>query len=342
MSDNTIYKSIQRSNINLIIISLIVLAIAIGVGSYFSLPYFMGKFTGPTPIAAEDLVTLGSDSRTQYFREVKGTRMYDTYYYEETVDEDSGRQVSIDAYFGGLEIKPGVWLLVRYPETINERETTYVGGLTPITDSVAREVAGLVESENGVELLPVMLDIVDTPVNWYGGAAVLLVLLLGGLWGVMTFFQRNANPKNHPTLKKLATYGDVDKVIDSIDKELGSMPDEVGKLKLTRNWLVQSAGSTFEAIPYRDVVWAYKMIQTGKYNTKTYYAHVGDKHGKMLAILAKEEQVNQMLQAVMSHAPWAFAGYSEDLKKAWDKDRQQLVTAVEQRKAQFDSQSSGM
>ena len=166
MSDNTIYKSIKRSNINLLIMSVIALAIAIGIGTYFSLPYFIGKFTGPTPISTEELAMLGADTRTLYFRVVKGTDMYDTYYYEETVEEDTGRQVSIDAYFGGLEIKPGLWLLVRYPETINERETTYVGGLTPITDSVAREVAGLVASENGVEVLPVMLDTVDKPINW--------------------------------------------------------------------------------------------------------------------------------------------------------------------------------
>jgi hypothetical protein len=199
------------------------------------------------------------------------------------------------------------------------------------------------EVPDGAEnLVPLLLDTIDKEFNWYGGAAVLAVLLLGGLWGVVSFFRRNANPKNHPTLKKLENYGDIDKVVDALDKELGSMPDEVGKLKLTRNWVVQSKGSTFEAIPYRDIVWAYKMIQRGKYNTKTYYAHLCDKHGKLIAIAAKEDQVNLMLQSVINRAPWAFAGYSDDLKKAWSRDRQQLVTAVEQRKAQFDSQSSSM
>jgi hypothetical protein len=341
MSDNTIYKSIRRSNINLIIISIIALAIAIGIGVYSSLPYFLAKFSSPTKLDEKALAGITADAAPMYFQQIAADVVFDSGY-EEYTEYENGSQRT-DAYFALAMVGDHI-VMVRLRDRVDESQDTYVGAFVR-PSSIQSEIFTDFERElpDDVEnLVPLVFDTIDKEFNWYGDAAVLLVLLLGGLWGVVTFFQRNANPKNHPTLKKLATYGDVDKVIDSIDKELGSMPEEVGKLKLTRNWVVQSSGSTFEAIPYRDVVWAYKMIQTGKYNTKTYYAHIGDKHGKMLAILAKEEQVNQMLQAVMSHAPWAFAGYNDELKKAWDKDRQQLVTAVEQRKAQYDAQSSGM
>lgn len=341
MDSSMIYKTIRRSNTQIIILSIIALAIAIGVGVTFSLPYFLGKFAGPTEITTKELLSLTADSPTLYFRQVTGNSMTDTYYYEETVDEKTGRQVSIDAYFGGLEIEPGLWLLVRNPATIDPGQTTYVGGLTPITDSVAREVTGLAASENNVEMLPVMLDMVDQQLNWFGGAAVLLILLLGGIWGVLTFIGRSSNPGNHPTLKKLGKFGEVDTVVDSIEKELNSMPDEVGKLKLTKNWLVYATGSSFDAIPYRDLVWTYKMVTKGRYGT-TYATHIADKHGTMLTVQDKEDKVNTMLQAVMARAPWIMGGYSEDIKKAWNRDRQQLVAAVEQRKAQYEAQQGSM
>ena len=341
MSDNLIYKSIRRSNTNRLIFSIIALAIAIGIGVYSSLPYFLAKFGAPTKLDEKMLAGITADSAPLYFQQIDADFVFDSGYEEYTEFENGSQRT--DAYFAMTAVGDHI-VMVRVADPVDESQTTYVGAFVR-PDSVQSELFSDFRAEvpeDAENLVPLLLDTQDKEVNWYGGGAVLLVLLLVGLWGVVTFFQRNANPNNHPTLKKLAVYGDVDKVVDSIDKELGSIPEEVGKLKLTRNWIVQANGGTFEALPYRDLVWAYKMVQTGKYNTKTYYAHFCDKHGKLIPVLAKEDQVNVMLQAVMDRAPWAFAGYSDELKKAWDKERQQLIVAVEQRKAQFDSQSSSM
>jgi hypothetical protein len=202
-----------------------------------------------------------------------------------------------------------------------------------IFDDFRREVPDQVEN-----LIPLVLDNIDKQWQWYGGAAVLVILALGGLWGVITFVQRSSNPQNHPTMKKLARFGEIDQVAESIEAELDSLIDEVGKLKLTRNWVVYATGSSFDAIPYRDLVWVYKMIKKGKYSTKSYFAHIADKHGTLLEVPAKEPQVDTMLQGILGRIPWILAGYSDDIKQAWNRDRQQLVAAVEQRKAQFEAQ----
>jgi hypothetical protein len=337
VNNNLIYKSIRRSNINLMIMSVIALVVAIGIGVYSSLPYFRAKFSAPTTLDEKALSEISADAAPLYFHQIKADLVFDSGY-EEYTEYDNGSQRT-DAYFAMAFVGKYI-VMVRLDTAVDEAQMTYIGAFVQ-PDSVQSEIFTDFQREvpdDADKLVPLLLDTVDQEFNWYGGAAILAIFLLLGLWGVVTFFQRNANPQNHPTLKKLAKYGDVSTVVESLDKELGSMPDEVGKLQLTRNWLVQSAGTTFEAIPYRDLVWVYKMVQTGKYNSKTYYAHLCDKHGKMVAIVAKEEQVNQMLQAVMSRAPWAFAGYTDEVKKAWDKDRQQLVAAVEQRKAQFSTQ----
>ena len=338
MSSNAIYKAVKRSNMNTLIVSVIVLAIAVAAGAYWSVPYFTAKFTGPTPIDEAGLEAITADSDTMYFQQIKASEVFDSGY-EEYTEYDNGSQRT-DAYFAIALVGERV-VIVRLANPVDESQTVYTGTFkTP--DSIQREIFDDFRSEVpdfADDLVPLLLDNKENTVAWYGGTGVLVLLLLGGIWGVFNFVQRSANPNQHPILKKLAVYGDVESVVDSIDKELNSMPDELGKLKLTRNWVVYGSGGTLEAIPYRDLVWVYKMIQKGKYNSKTFFAHICDKNGKLIAVPAKEEQVNAMLQAALSRAPWAFAGYSDDLKKAWDKDRQQLVVAVEQRKAQFDAQS---
>jgi hypothetical protein len=337
MSSNAIYKAVKRSNMNTLIVSVIVLAIAIAAGGYWSVPYFTAMFTGPTPVEEAALAEITAESGTMYFQQIKADEVIDAGY-EEYTEYDNGSQRT-DAYFAVAVVGERL-VIVRLANPVDESQTVYTGTFKA-PDSVQREIFDDFRREypDIVDyVVPLLLDTKENTVLWYGGTGVLVLLLLGGIWGVINFIQRSANPNQHPILKKLAAYGDVESVADSIDKELNSMPDELGKLKLTRNWVVYGNGGTFEAIPYRDLVWVYKMIQQNK-SVKSYFAHICDRNGKLIAVPAKEEQVNTMLQAILSRAPWSFAGYSEDLKKAWDKDRQQLVVAVEQRKAQFDTQN---
>lgn len=341
MSSSTIYKSVNASNRNLIILSILALAIAIGVGVYSSLPYFMAKFSEPTILDEAALAALTDESAPLYFQQIKAEYVFDAGY-EEYTRYDDGRERT-DAYFAAAWVGDAL-VMVRLKNPVDDTQTVYTGAFVRPSD-IQREIFDDIQSEAPdlvEDLVPLVLDTIDKEFQWYGGAAILGVLALGGIGGIMTFVQRSTNPSSHPIMKKLAPYGDVDTVIDSIEKELGSMPDEVGKLKLTRNWLIHKNGANFEAIPYRDLLWAYKFIQKGKYNTKTYFAYICDKHGKLVTVQAKEEQVNIMLEAIMSRAPWIIGGYSDDVKKAWDTDRQQLVAAVEQRKAQFDAQNSSM
>lgn len=336
-SDSQILKTVKRSNMMLVTISMISLIIVGVLATISTVPYWIAQLGEPIEMSAEEILSL-SGSEHLYNRAVSGLDMDDTYYYHETVDEDTGRQISIDAYFGALEIGKDKWILVRDPNEINTREEDYIGTLQPVSESVTREVYDLAADEMRIDFLPIMLDTTEDEIMWYVGTAILVIVALLSLLGVIAFLRRSSNPANHPILRKLARFGDVEDVIHAIDKDLTLAEDKVGKLYLTKNYLIHSGRNNFDAMPYHSVAWVYKMVIKGKYGTKTYQAHICDITGHEMKIAAKENDVNIMLQAVQSRAPHAIAGFSEDIKRAWNKDRQTLFAEVKKRRQQIKAQ----
>lgn len=337
--DSQIYKAIQRSNMMMIVLSVIGIITVVAAVVLSSGAYWMAQLTGPIDISGEEIAALDGSVRL-YNQAVSGLDMDDTYYYEETYDEDTGRQVSIDAYFGALEVQDDVWILVRQTDEINRRQDDYVGTLQPVpSGSVTAEVYGLAEDELDIEFLPIMLDTTGDEFGWYIGTGALIIIGLLSLWGVFAFIQRSGDVSKHPILKKLSRFGNVDVIISDIENELGAGKENpVGKLRLTRNYLVHTGTGKFEAMPYNSVAWVYKMVNQGRYG-KTFQAHIYDDTGTQLVLTDKEQNVNAMLQAVAARAPWAIAGFSEEIKTAWNKDRQNFLAEVENRRRQTMAQS---
>lgn len=338
-ADSQIYKTVQRSNTTTIIFSLIALAAAGALAFYFFVPYWTAKLSPSRVMTAEEILELDEDT-TLYNVTIEGNRMRDTYYYEETIDQDTGRQMSIDAYFGALRFDDDNYILVRHPEEIDRDIETYTGTIMPITSSVSTDVHRLAADELNIDLVKgIMLDTTESDGIWYFGTAGVVILGLGGVWGLFNFVTRSSNPAKHPTLRRLARFGEVEQVVDSIEKDLTNGEDKVAKLRLSKNWLIDSGGSKFEAMPYHSLVWGYKMIQQGRYG-KTYFAHFYDKTGVGIVIQDNENNVNMMLQAVYARAPWAVFGYSNDIKRNWDKNRAGFIAEVEARQSQSNNQYS--
>lgn len=244
-SESQILKTVKSSNMMLVIVSIISLIIVGVLATISSVPYWMAQLGDPIEISADEILTL-SGSEHLYNRAVSGLDMDDTYYYHETVDEDTGRQVRIDAYFGALEIGKDKWILVRDPDEINTREEDYVGTLQPVSGTVTQEVYDLAADELNIEFLPIMLDTTGDEIMWYVGTAILAIVGLASIWGIFAFIQRNGDPAKHPILKKLARFGNVDDIIHSIDKDLMLAEDKIGKLRLTKRYLINSGRNNFD------------------------------------------------------------------------------------------------
>lgn len=334
---NPIYDMIRRSNRNLMLISVVGLIASLVAFSALSLPYFMRQFSGPHPISAEELAAIPAGSDNQYWVQVDSTELIDSGYYEYTTE--NGVVKSTDAYFAVTFVGDDKILLVRQKNAVVEttEPVQLVGTLTSPT-SISREVYDeiLIEAPEAAGLLlPMMLDTVDNTFSWYMGAAALAVVFFAALVGLFIWMSRSRDLGNHPILRDLRPLGDPDQIVDQIYAERTMSEQQINKnVALTRNWLVYQAGNDLKATRVNDVVWVYKQVVQNKYG-KNYFAHIHDRHGRLLAIPANEQQVNDILNAVGNRAPWVVGGHNNDIKKTWDKNRQQFIADVDARRKQM-------
>jgi hypothetical protein len=343
MPSDFVTNIIRRSNRNLLLWSLLGI-IAVVVGVILGLNYLQNFIQGPYTVDKQEILNikdLGSQKKT--FITLKGDEMVDTGYYHYTQKEGSSVQ-NIDAYYGALLLDDR-YLLVKTGQKVNEKVSTYTGGLVAMSTKEQNEIIGDIEKENpqlkGI-FLPYMLDTGDFRTPGYIGLAVGAVVLLVSLFGLSRFASRS-NPQNHPIMKRLAKFGDVEQVASQIDMEMGGDHPKVANTHFTRNWLLQATGSSLSATRFNDVMWVYKKITQHRTNGiptgKTYSALIWDRYGQCITINGKENVVNQVIEAALTRAPGAIGGYNTEIQNMWNKNRAQFIATVDGRARQATGQS---
>jgi hypothetical protein len=188
-----------------------------------------------------------------------------------------------------------------------------------------------------------MLDATNFYSKGYLGLGLGVLVGLASLFAAGLALYRLINPQAHPALKALSRFGTVDAVTSEIDVDMATGQEQVGKkVHFTRRWLV-STQSSLQAMPFRDIIWCYKMITQHRTNGiptgKTYAAHIMDRHGKNLIIIGKEAEVDQVLQKTVHSVPGVVAGFSNELSALWQKDRPRFVAAVDERRSRIVEQN---
>jgi len=334
MSTDFVLSTVRRLNRNLLIISLVgLLLVIIGLG--FNTRYLYNVFAGPFPLERDALLKLtNADLPTQYYVTVTGDDHANTGY--EYVKTSSSGSETTEAYYLALLIDDKL-LLVKSLTT--EIENTISGELLNIPTDIQNEVVAEVEREVpeiAGAFLPVMLDTSNFRMAAYIGLGIGALLGLAALVGVGLAIQRFLNPYAHPAIKALERFGLAQDMVSEIEAEMGVAHELVGKkIHFTRGWFI-SALTGLEAMRYRDVMWGYKQITQhrtyGVPTGKTYAALVRDRFGKDITLTGKEAEIELVLQQLMKSAPAAIIGYSDDLNRAWNKDRAGFIAAVEKRR----------
>ncbi|QPC82210.1 hypothetical protein G4Y79_21380 [Phototrophicus methaneseepsis] len=334
MAHNRAKSAARNASLVWLIISGLILAGGLAFAAFAVLPKYMAFFNEPTVIDIDDLEDL--DNLPIYNAQITGKEMFDTSYYY----EDSYLFIPLSREYFGAMWTGDKFLLVRNGGVIDESALTYKGTLRELDRDESTEVVMDLEREvpetQGF-FMSVVLDATDHPTE-FGNLVMVVVALAAigfGLYGVYRGFSHLTNPAKHPFLKSLSRYGDPDDVVDRIEKERVLQEDKVGKLTLTKNWIIDEKGNNFRVMRAQDLLWVYKHVQTGRYNTKHYSLRLYDQHGEMISVGAKnEKQADEMGMEIAKHAPWALIGYDKKIEDAWKNQRNQLIAAVEQRKVQ--------
>jgi Putative transmembrane protein precursor len=343
MQPGFIGKEIRRTNQNLFFTGagMAGLPIAIGVLGF---SYWVSFFSGPKQISSQELVTAPSKYLGQYVT-VSGSDNAETgwqqisqrkskYTGEVKSESVSARFVAIKMPFSSDQNR--VLLAKIAPEA--SASNTVTGKIDGIPTLVENELANI---PNRDRILPVLIDAQG---NFYGMGV--FGIIVGGISGIIgtccliSLKQRQKNVGFHPIIKNLSKYGKADAIAQQIDQEFQNQDVIVrNKTMISKSWLIQQESYETKFRQIKDIVWLYFQVTTHRTNGiptgKTYSAIFCDRYGNKTEVAGTEAESVDLVQHIYSLMPWAIAGHSDDLQRAWDKDRAALIAAVDEARQKF-------
>lgn len=336
MSTNLVQAAVNRSNRNMLLLSSVV-ALAVFAVVAFQWRYLINFVAGPTTIAPKDVAALNdANDLTRYWVSLTGEDVFDTGV-QYVTENDNGTE-RVDANYMALLVDDRL-LVVKTADTTPVM--SYSGALVDLPADEQREIVDDFDREypeyEGA-FLPMMLDTSSFRTDGYIWYTVAGVALAACGWGLVTALRRFSDPLKHPFFKRLAAYGQPQAVASEIENEMLAPTASINKVSVTNTWLV-SRHRGFHAARLQDIVWVYRHVTKTKYygviTVRTDHAvHVWDRFGQKIEVQLKEKQANELIELVVQHAPWAIAGYTDELQQVWSKQRADLIVAVDERRQQ--------
>jgi hypothetical protein len=341
MWDGFIGKHIQRSNRNMLTSNLALLAVpvaivAIGGGYWFN--FFGGPKT--TPATTINQLKEGQTIANDYVS-VKGDKTIDTGVTEITTTTRRGVKTGERTSANMVALALGDRLLIVKAKPANAKDTNFTGKLKPIpSDLYAQLITPVVTKNPGAKemFVPYMLDQVeDYKFGGYMGLALGLPCAALAIWNLQKVGRRWGKPENHPIAKQLSADGDAATIASQVEQEVNAPNTHtISNTTITPNWVFRKTTYSLDALRLEDLVWFYQKVTTHRTNGvptgKTYSTMLFDRAGRTFEMNANESQVQEIMTILYDKAPWAISGYSDDLQKMWKKERESMISAVDERR----------
>ncbi len=337
MFDDFLTRQIRRTNRNRILLGASLVAIlAIVVWIYRRDAYNFAL--GPFPAEASELAGISSPDQVQkYFLKVRTDEAYVTGIAE--FAQNNEKRVMANFFL----LKAGERLLLVRAKG-EEPRTEYTGTLVAMPPMV-RDALVKDAKEKGPELralvLPVLLDAERSPRDEWIVTASGVVFFFVGVFFLGSGLYRSAKPEEHPARKALARYGDATGTAMQIESEMRNEGngEKFGALQLTTNWVVWASAFDVKLTQMKDLVWAYQKV-IRHYHTfipvgKTFSVILCDRAGQKFEVQAKKDTAPAALASLQRRVPWIIFGHSADLERAWQKQRAELIAAVDKRRAEM-------
>ncbi|MCI8787945.1 MAG: hypothetical protein HFH92_02320 [Lachnospiraceae bacterium] len=193
------------------------------------------------------------------------------------------------------------------------------------------EEAGFTASEIADGTLPVYIDAFAAPSLSFGLYIILfaagVVLFVYGIYRIASAASGGSLKKMH---QDIANGGFTEASIES-DYRNAQAFDKKGDLKVGKLMTYYTAGSIPRALPNSKIMWAYQNTVTHRTNGvktgTTYNVMVYDElapKGRTFSV-ANETVAQDILNLFHASFPWVVVGYSDELKKLYNKDRVQFL-----------------
>ncbi len=346
-SNTLIGQHIERTNRNLLLSNLAMVATVIGLGT-FTWRYWYNFFLGPFNINTQTLHGIQDlENTNQYFVKVTGEKSFNTGLQEISQSKDKyTKQVkseTVKANYLVLLVSGRILIIKANPNT--NTDTQFTGQLVKLPDDVSNELVTIAKNPDIKNaFLPVMLETDDFHTAGYFGLGIGLPLLLFGGWNLLQYKQRKDDPKKHPIMQSLAQYGEPELIAGNIESEFQvSSKFTLGDVTMSPYWFFRKTTFGLDILLLKDVVWSYKKITQHSTNGiptgKSFGVLVYNQAGNLLEFPVKNEaQADQVIIEVATRVPCMSVGFSPELQELWDKHKNDFIAGVNERKNSMDDE----
>lgn len=338
------FKKVLTSSIIFIIIGL-------------ALAIFMGKHAFYAVFGYATFEDLEPDQIHNQLVDMSVTQAFDSFMYEEEVNSDTGRRISITAYYyaiysGGENLDLDYAIMAvkvpsAYYDTMEDIADYYYENedfySTPLHLSgeikkmdkeelqYFKEYLGFTDAEFNEYCIPYYVNVFRNKTSENIMAILIfgagIVLIAVGIIRIMRFATGSSLKK----LKEdLAAVGCSDATAES-DYNSAVSYVKNGDIKIGRLFTYYMSGSSPRAIPNTKLIWAYQVTTTHRTNgikTGTTYSvmlYVDDSRNSVTLHMPNESITLEALNKINQTFPWVVVGFSDELKKMFNKDRPQFM-----------------
>lgn len=199
--------------------------------------------------------------------------------------------------------------------------------------------AGLTSEEIEEYFLPYAIMVGDTGDTATAGVVIVLVVgLILIFLGVMTLVRAMTGANFKKVKKYVAAAPDEEMVMQSLDRFYESTP-EVSGIRVSSEYFLGTTGLNAEFCPSKDIVWVYQYVLKHSVNLiptgKTYSIMVMTTGGERIEVLMKnKKKAQQAMEHIARTLPYIFMGYGDDIQAYYTKNRQGMIDAVAQKRAE--------
>lgn len=347
MSGTIIERQIRRCNRNLFLVNAGVIGLLL-LWLILGQRYLYNCAAGPFPIAAADLQLKYSYPDKQEFLAVTDElHPVDTGVY--LSHTTNGAETSRDHFFAARV--GDHYLLIKSDSATPGKY--YAGELGPIPTDIRDLIAADVKKKGadfGALFLPFMLDSANYRFNAILAVGMGLLVFSLCAYNLAKAFSRIEDHQRSPIYRALKRYGDPNEIAPLLEIEVASNNiTKYGSFALTPSWLLHRTFFTFTPFHLSDIVWVYKKRTQHSYDFviptgKSYAVIVRDTGGrKAEADLGRgkraQQSVGEFIAALCSRIPWVVAGYSDEIEKLYDKDREAFLGTIAQRQQEYNNKN---
>jgi hypothetical protein len=352
MWENLVGRHIRRCNRNLFFVNAVIL-VALLVWGYSSKCYLYNCFKGPFPTTHDALVKIADASVLQrYFVSVNHLEPLGTgLQYVETTKDKYTQEVKsqkITATYFAASLGEDRFLIIKSPAS--KPASRYDGSLTVVPGDVRayfqKELLDSKERKFEEVFVPYLLDAETFRSQAYWG--FLFAVPLGALaaFNIYKAINRFSNIEVSPIFTSLKRFNQPPAITaDMIQQEVNTSGDlsPVRSVCVTSSWFLRKSLFGLAVLHWTEIVWIYQKVTSHYYQCvptgKTYALIVGDVYGRRIEVEVgrwkAKDATTRLLSLLASNLPWVVAGYTEDLKTEYEKNRAGFIAAVQERQKQY-------